>query len=277
MALTTVTLPKGSIVLDLSSTGHPLIWYQTLKRAGHAAVMLDAMTGGVETDAAHALSAGLGIGLFQGYWTNAWTAITYARIRAQYLVEVAKKIGLPSGIPLWLDLEAVPETVTAEAMEEWVTAWADEIVKAGYRPGIYEGAVNRLDAAHFRHLATVFRSMVFWRSLSIVSPIEAGYVLVQTRGDVMVDDVLVDIDTVQADAEGQTLPVAVSDAVPGSTTVPHGGQAGVQQAQDLAALVARVQDDLQALRTLTTRTQEAVDQVQAAVTALVHDRGTGKS
>jgi hypothetical protein len=275
MKLTTQTLPAGSLVVDASSPGQRLTWYETLKRSGYAAIMLDAMTTGVTGYAAYALNAGLGIGLFQGYWPEAWTSIQYARPRAQYLLDVAQKIGLPPELPLWLDLEAVPATVTAEAMEEWVTAWADEIVGAGYQPGIYEGAGNQLGAANFRHLAAVFQSLVFWRSLSIVIAIEAGYVLVQTRGDVTLDDVLVDIDNVRADAKGQTLRVAVSTADPGTAPGPHAGQTGVQQAQDLAKLVACVHDDLQDLRTIMTRTQEAVDQVQAAVTALVHELSGG--
>jgi hypothetical protein len=277
MKLTIQTLPAGSLVLDASSPGYLLPWYSTLKRLGYAAIMLDVMTTGVQTEAAHALSAGLGIGLFQGYWPEAWTSIQYARQRAEYLIKIAEEIGFPPGLPLWLDLEAVPATVTAEAMEEWVVAWSDEIVKAGYRPGIYEGADNPLGAVNFRHLAAAFQSLVFWRSLSIVTPIEAGYVLMQERGDVTLDGVLVDIDTVRADAKGQTLQVAVSTAAPESAPVPHGGQPGLQQTQNLAKLVVRVQDDLQALRTIMTRTQEAVDQVQAAVTALAHDLDAGRS
>jgi hypothetical protein len=142
-------------------------------------------------------------------------------------------------------------------MYEWVTVWATEIVAAGYRPGIYEGADQPLEAAQWRQLEAVFRSLVFWRSLSLVPPIAAGYVLVQQRGNVSVDDVLVDVDLVQADAEGQTLLVAVAGA---KADTPPGAAAGrqwVQQVQDLV--------------TLTTQAQAAVDQVRTAVTALAHD------
>jgi hypothetical protein len=103
--------------------------------------------------------------------------------------------------------------------------------------------------------------LVFWRSLSLVSPIGAGYVLVQTRGNVAVDDVLVDVDLVQADAEGQTLLVAVPVVESAATPAADAGRRWAQHVQHLV--------------TLTTQAQEAVDQVRTAVTALVHDLTAG--
>jgi hypothetical protein len=217
-ALTTVALPAGSRVVDLGSTGHPLAWYQAVKDAGIAAVMLDAATPGVVADAQAALAAGLGVGLFQGYWPPAWKYIDYAEPRAAEIVRIAREIGLPAQatprLPLFLDLEAVPAQVDSNDLRRWVSRWVETVAMAGYQAGIYEGANQGLDGTDFILLPKSYGPVVFWRSASDVPPISDGYVLEQQRWNQALNGVPVDYDQVTVNSAGQTLVVARRPWVP---------------------------------------------------------------
>jgi len=260
--LDTVALPAGSRVIDLSSTGHSLAWYQAVKANGVAAVMLDAATPGVVTDAHYALEAGLGVGLFQGYWSPAWASRSYALTRGGELVRIAQEIGLPAPaaprLPLWLDLEAVPSGVDAAAMMDWIAQWASVVAMAGYQPGIYEGPGQPMAAGDFVSLATTHGPMIFWRSASAVPAIPLGYVLRQGASNQRYHGVPVDDDEVTANEAGDTLVVAQQTPMPrAETALTTALNSLVDQANHLWQTSSLVYGQLAEVETILQRLQQA--------------------
>lgn len=181
--------------LDLSTTGHPVTWYQTVKTE-YVGVILDCMSQGWTADYWNALTAGLQVMLFQGYEPGMWADSAQAGIRAQLAAQQAKIVNYQG--TLLLDCEDMP--VNAQAALDWINQWNDILHGAGYTSlGVYEGAGCPLNGAEwYDGLALTTH---YWKSASTVPFVAVrGYQIVQTAVDQMFAGVIVDDDTVQADA-----------------------------------------------------------------------------
>jgi hypothetical protein len=53
--------------------------------------------------------------------------------------EECRKVGLPLGVTVWLDLEGVAPGVTPGDVIQYANAWHAQVAEAGYRPGLYVG------------------------------------------------------------------------------------------------------------------------------------------
>ncbi|HEX7109291.1 MAG TPA: murein L,D-transpeptidase catalytic domain family protein [Aestuariivirga sp.] len=121
--------------------------------------------------------------------------------------------GLPAGINIWLDLEGVNHTTSAEVVIAYCNAWFAEVSSGGYVPGIYVGANCNLDG---EQLYWRLKTRYYWKSGSSVPAIpERGYCLVQKilKGDI-VGGVEIDRNVTREDGF-HNLPIwAVAEASP---------------------------------------------------------------
>lgn len=249
MQLTLV--PAQGTWVDFGSALHPRAWYGALRTAGYDGVILDCMAGGVQADYEHALASRLGVMWFQGYWEPAWSVgAQAARERAQQAAGLLHSWGVPVGAIVWLDSEAWPSDVTAEAAAEWITAWATVLAGEHLTPGLYVGAGQPLDAAQLWALPNVAR---YWHSASDVpTPDVRGYQLVQVTADTMFDGVAVDIDKPQRDHLGSTPWAIVGEPTP--VPVPP----APAHDQTVLEMLGALRTDLQALRTDVQALRQAV-------------------
>lgn len=122
----------------------------------------------------------------------------------QYAAGVARAVGLPAGVTIWLDLEEVGPTSTSVEVEEFCNAWFAAVTVGGYRTGLYVGAGCGLDATRlYRGLST----QRYWKSGSDVPDVDQrGYCMVQEIGDppFSLSGVTNDVDTIQHDLFGDT-------------------------------------------------------------------------
>lgn len=195
-----ITPLKGPGV-DLSSTGHPLSWYEGIKAKGKTWVAIDLESPGFEADFKNAISAGLHGLLFQGYWDKQWIDADQAQERAQYAVSMANSVGYEKGASLGLDFESV-NISDVEALA-WLTAWANVVSDAGFEPAAYIGVPQPLtgdqikDSA-IRHLWKAFSS-------DTVDVPERGYAILQVSVTEDLDGVAVDLDEAGVDLLGNAL------------------------------------------------------------------------
>ncbi|NMP20798.1 glycoside hydrolase domain-containing protein [Sulfobacillus harzensis] len=272
--MVSVTIPAGTKAVDLSSTGHPLSWYEALLLSGVEAVFLDSLSPGVATDIANALAAGLTVNLFQGYYTPAWAIPSEATTRAQQIVRLAQQGGLPAKatppVVLWLDLEACGN-VPASAIFPWVTNWGQVVQSGGYDAGVYVGAGQPLTGRQLYDIPTITH---YWRSASKVPDVATrGYQILQGAWNQSFEGVPVDYDTIQADRLG-SLPVGVAlSAGPTNAVVAQLQQQVTQLAQQLQnvqSAQSQVQHALTTLQQQLATTQQDVAALQAMVTAIKH-------
>lgn len=120
--------------------------------------------------------------------------------------------GLLPGLPLWVDLEEVAATATADDVNAYVEAWVSAVQGAGYGSGAYIGAglPGNMDEHALWHLA-VER---YWRSESNVPNVaNRGYQLLQLYPQCEVERVFpnapasvrgiqIDVDITQSDYRG---------------------------------------------------------------------------
>jgi hypothetical protein len=154
-------------------------------------------------EAADILNAGLALMAVQhvagGNWMpTAELGTAYGQYAASYAGSV---VGLPPGMNIWLDLEGVGENTTADNVIAYSNAWYNEVLTAGYVPGVYIGwnvVINDEQAYHnlsFRH---------YWSAYNAdVVPATRGYQLVQALQKEL-DGVYFDPDTTQTDHLGGT-------------------------------------------------------------------------
>lgn len=57
----------------------------------------------------------------------------------EHAADVAKTLGVPSGVTVWLDLEGVSTLVADTTIIRYCNYWHDRVAAAGYQPGIYVG------------------------------------------------------------------------------------------------------------------------------------------
>lgn len=202
-------LSEGDRCVDFSSTGHALEWYYRVKASGLVAVILDGASAGVEFDVERALSAGLGVMLFQGYYPPAWRAIESAEERARALVDLARALQFPAadeGPTLWLDLEDTGP-VDAGDIFRWCTLWSQVVRDAGYSAGLYVGAGQPLSSDQLWNIVPISH---YWRSASQVPDVAVrGYQVIQEAVNQVIDGVWVDYDRVTVDRLGG-VPVALA-------------------------------------------------------------------
>jgi hypothetical protein len=111
----------------------------------------------------------------------------------------ARMIGVPPQTNIWMDLEGVAATASAQDVIDYCTGWYNALVVQQYLPGIYVGAdcgltSQQLDDLPFQH---------YWKSLSKVPPIpNRGYQMVQSRQSGIVNGLSIDLDTAMVDQCG---------------------------------------------------------------------------
>ena len=78
--------------------------------------------------------------------TNLATATTQGGAAADDAVAKAQALGLPSGSPIWFDMEGyrVGNVACSNAVRTFVAAWGDELRAAGYVPGVYGSAASTI-------------------------------------------------------------------------------------------------------------------------------------
>lgn len=251
------TLPRGTRVVDLGSTGHPASWYAAVRAAGYAGVILDCMTGGFDADYEAALGAGLAVALFQGYYPPAWIqGPAGARNRANLAIQQANRVGYPAGALIWLDSEAWG-SVSAAACIEWINIWSRTIRDAGFVDGLYVGAGTPLTADQ---LYTDLITQHYWKSGSQVPMVATrGYQLVQTSLNDVIAGVRVDVDIVQPDAlNGEAVFVAPAPQPPAAAPA-----APANPPDALAQQVAALQQQLQTLQGSVVTKAELAQALQA--------------
>lgn len=150
------------------------------------------------------LNAGLGL-LAVGYSRRpGW--MPSAALGAQdgaLAVTHAHGIGLPKGMTLYCDLEGPSSECHATDCIAYVNSWAKLVQAAGYIAGLYVGYAIPLTPNQLYHNLDV---TAYWASCSRPQAVAVrGYRMTQHYpGNVMVLGVLVDLDTITSDANGDT-------------------------------------------------------------------------
>ncbi len=112
----------------------------------------------------------------------------------------ASGVGFPPGVNVWLDLEGVSSSATAQDVIDHCNAWYAVVEQAGYVPGIYVGSSAILTG---QQLFSELSFQHYWRSQSNVPNIpQRGYQLIQLFPTVTVNGVGIDIDVTQGDFMG---------------------------------------------------------------------------
>ena len=168
-----------------------------------------------DAEAEDILQAGLALMAVQHVAPAGWTPSgKLGRRYGLYAAINARRVGLPSGVTLWLDLEGVAAGTPADRIIDYCDTWADVVTDAGYVAGLYVGADCGLTG---EQIATT-RTRYFWRSGSTVPDVPGrGYCLLQTiAANTSLDGVAYDDDAVQTDRTGNT-PFWLTRAPPAAT------------------------------------------------------------
>lgn len=148
------------------------------------------------------LDAGLALMAVQHVSGEGWTPT--AALGTQYgqsAASNARKVGLPAGMNIWLDLEGVNSTATSADVTAYCEAWFSALTAAGYVPGLYVGSNCGLDSSQLGALSVQY----FWRAASNVPVVTGGFCMVQTiSSSYVLDDVSYDQDVTETDGNGQT-------------------------------------------------------------------------
>jgi len=74
------------------------------------------------------------------------TAANQGRAAADDAVAKAQALGLPTGSPIWFDMEGykVGNTACSNAVRSFVTAWNDELRAVGFVPGVYGSSASTI-------------------------------------------------------------------------------------------------------------------------------------
>lgn len=184
---------------DFGAGGMPLAWYKGLKAKGFSFVVLDTYSKTIASDVGNALEAGLGLCFFQGYYAQAWAQPSDSVLRAHEALDTLKSLEGNVGQSLiYLDCEA-SGSVSSENLNQWVSAWGNEVAQGGFAPGIYQGSGFGLSAKELYDLPMYDH---YWKSAADVQYIPVrGYSMVQTQVNVVIDGYTVDIDMTAPDNE----------------------------------------------------------------------------
>lgn len=155
-------------------------------------------------EAENILDAGLALSPVQRVRFSGWVATgALGIITGKNAAKNAKFIGFPAGINVWLDLEGVKSSTSADNVKAYCNNWFDEVAKEGYVPGIYVGAGAILNGSQ---LATL-KFEHYWESGSRVPNIpDRGYQLIQTIPNPPLGEVrhgiTIDFDRTRIDDQG---------------------------------------------------------------------------
>jgi len=149
------------------------------------------------------LNAGLKIGVVQhcppkpGILPSKELGITYGQNAAKF----AEEAGYKKGCIVYLDLEDVNTDYRNRKQDiiGFCNCWYDEVLKAGYVPGVYVGFNVWLTGAE---LYGKLKFQHYWKSLSKVPDIpERGFEMIQTAGN-PIAGFSIDVNTVTGDKKG---------------------------------------------------------------------------
>lgn len=111
----------------------------------------------------------------------------------------AQRVGFPSGINVWCDLEGAAACDGADNVIAYCKAWDAAVSEAGYVAGLYVGASCLLSTTQLYDLP--FKH--YWQSESQVPPVtQRGYQMVQSAVSQKVNGMSIDQDMTQADQLG---------------------------------------------------------------------------
>ena len=115
-------------------------------------------------------------------------------------VKEAQELGLPDGVTVWCDLEGMGGT--AADTIAYTEAWGEELMAAGYIPGVYVGAGIPLSGMQLYRLNNVH---AYWHACSEVPEVDVcGYQMYQLwPPDQQICGIEVDIDVIQSDRKGR--------------------------------------------------------------------------
>ena len=86
------------------------------------------------------LEENLSLGIVQHCPMPGWQPSTNLGTQyGEYAAIYCKQIEIPPGINIWLDLEALATTATAQEVIDYANSWYTEVVSQGYIPGVYLG------------------------------------------------------------------------------------------------------------------------------------------
>jgi Domain of unknown function (DUF1906) len=110
----------------------------------------------------------------------------------------AIQVGFPSHVNVWLDLEGVSASATAQSVIDYCNGWYEAVAAVGYLPGLYVGANSILDS---QQLYSALKFQHYWHSLSIVPNVAVrGYQMIQSDGGT-VHGIGIDKNITQTDAD----------------------------------------------------------------------------
>ena len=129
-------------------------------------------------------AAGLAIVPVQHVRTPGWTAIWSEGIQDGHAAVVnAQRLGIPTGVVLWADLEGVAPGTDASNVIAWGNSWSKEVSDGGYTPGLYVGVdcgltpdqlFTRLTVRHHWHAGSRATPLPATRGVQIVQTIPGG-------------------------------------------------------------------------------------------------------
>ena len=122
------------------------------------------------------LNAGLALMPVQHPEEHQKLTATLGTALGQNAAKHAKKVGIHLGTNLWLNLEGARGS--SQEVIAYCEAWAVEVIRGGFKPGVYVGVNSNLDKTqlfyglrHYRH---------YWRSTSNRAPVShRGYQMKQ--------------------------------------------------------------------------------------------------
>ena len=168
----------------------PSAFFSALKDLGITGIIMDTFS--PASNYVDAMNAGLEIGLFQGYDSQAFSQLSQAQSRALLAVNVAEHLGYPHQGTIFLDAESS----SSSDLENWVKTWCQTVESHGFTAGIYQGASFNLSQAQWDALA---QDYVVWKSASQVPYISTGYVAAQIFLSQNIGGQTVDLDVVMND------------------------------------------------------------------------------
>jgi hypothetical protein len=117
----------------------------------------------------------------------------------EYASTYAKKIGLPAGMHIWLDLEMVNKNAAVTDIIAYCESWFKEISAANYTPGLYVGWQTGLTPKQLFDLSGVES---YWKGYNADIPVATrGYQILQSTQKTL-NGITYDPNTVQKDELG---------------------------------------------------------------------------
>ena len=198
--MTIAPLPSGAQGVDTILTFTPAR-AKALKAAKSYSFVVRYLGALTAAEAQNLHDQGLGISAVTFGGRNGWQPSAQAgTVAGQTAVAHARVAGCPPGMTLYFDAEG--PGAGGQALIDHLNTWARVVQNAGYVAGLYVGWGLGLTSTQLYQLAFT----AYWKSCSNVPPVAVrGYHMVQQGPpNRYVNGLLVDINTVQADAKGNT-------------------------------------------------------------------------